>query len=350
MKKLLCRIIRIISSLLIVCLVLSFAGILCNHPNDRVEKTVDSFYCEEKNTLDYVVLGSSAAQCAIFPAVIYKESELMGNDLCVDGCNSNIYLSMLKELLSYQKDIILIVDLDGFNYLKENKGYNSPGFWIDSMKKNKNWKETIKKVESENTVEHYFPILKYHKNIMIFYAKMNYLQNTFSKNQPDIMKGANYLNQERLTEEQMENLIMFDNQNVFDIKIPSDRETLLIEFLDYCKSNSVRDVIFCDFPKAYCDDEKYNNIMLFEQRSEYCKKIISQYGYRYINFNDNYYDCGIDKNDFADSYHLKYTGAIKISEYIATYLKNEYTFEEKSQEIIDSWEKSTAQAYNKYKM
>ncbi len=347
-KKIIKRTLRIISSTLIVLFVLSVASIFCNHPNDLVERTVRSFYNEKENTLDYVVLGSSAAQCDVFPAAIWKENQMTGNNMCIDGCVSKIYLSLLKEILSTQKDAVILVDMDGFNYRVEDKGYNFKTFWIDTMRHNDNWHETINQLDSENRLEHYIPILKYHKNFLISYRNIAISKEKIFNHSSDSMKGANFLNKNRLPDEDMNSLVMLKNFNAVPKAVSKERESLLYEFLDFCRKNNIDNIVFCDFPKAYCNEEKYNDLLAYEEYGAYNEKIIREYGYDIINFNNLNNPCGLEVADFADSFHLKYTGAEKISKYLANYLENHFEVREKSDALINEWNQSSDEAYEKY--
>ena len=344
------RFLRIISSVMIILLVVSIASVLCNHPNDLVERNVNSFYNEKENTLDYVVMGSSGAQCAVFPATIWMKSKISGNALCVDGCNSKIYLSILKEILSTQKNAVIVVDMDGFNYIIENKGYNSKSFWIDTMRRNENWKDTINRLDKENKIEHYVPILKYHCNFFHSYKNISISKEKLFGKNTDLMKGSNFLNENRLPEDEMKSLVILENFYPQPKAVPQEREALLYEFLNYCKDNKVKDVLFCDFPKAYSTDEKYADLLSYEEKGAYNEKIINEYGYNVLNFNKLNNPCKLTKEDFADSYHLKYTGAIKLSEFLGNYIKENYDINEKDEQLITEWDKSAAEAYKKYNL
>lgn len=344
------RTIRIISSILVTVLIVSMAGLICNNPNETVKATVDSFYNEDVDSLDYVVLGSSSAQCGVYPVVLWNENQIAGCDLCVDGGNAKLYISMLKEIVENQKNAIIIVDLDGFNYVTENTAYNSKGFWLDSMRKNQNWRESVKAFDKQHTLEHYIPILKYHCNIF----SVSTIKNSISsiKNQAskkvDIMHGANYLDVQRLPAEDMANLVQIETEDIQAEKLPADREKLFRDFLDYCKNNNIENVVFCDFPKAYCNEEKIKTTKTFEARCKYDKEVIESYGFCYLNFNDSQNDCGLTREDFADSYHLKYSGAKKLSTALSKYLLDNFEISKKSNDFIKKWNNSAKDASKQY--
>lgn len=334
MKEKFSRIARILISIVIILISISFFGIVLNHPNGVIENTVKRFYKEEKNSLDYVFMGSSAAQCDICPPVIWNESNLTGYCFSVTAANSDIYLSMLKEIVEYQPNAVIFVDMDGFDSYIDD--YNAKSMWIDSMNRNKNWFDTINKVDSENRLEHYFPILKCHKDIYDF---KDSLQKTIARSFSDITdysKGSVLINEKRLNDEEMDNLVVLENNKTKEIELDENSTNILIEFCDYCKDNKIK-VIFCDLPKAYCDKEKYNDIQQYEGKYEYCRKIIEKYGFNLINFNSMDNVCEFTKEDFADSYHLNQQGTMKLSSYIGNYLKDKYTFNVKDEDIINKW-------------
>lgn len=336
---------RIVASVLVIALLVINAWFLCCTPHDRVLDSVCSFYNEDKDSLDYVVMGASALQYDILPTEVYKNCGAIGADLCVIGAHSEIYISMLKEVLDNQKNAVIFVDLDGYIYNGNNTEFNATNYWIDTMRKNDNWKQTINELDYDNRLEHYVPFINYHKNVpkFFYYSSARWYQ-LFGK-EPLDMRGATYLNWDRLEEEEMDRLVPYEGTKR-ERPIDKEVEERLYAFLDYCKDNDVKDVVFCDFPKAYCDKAKRHSIALQEQKSLYCAKIIKGYGYDVINFNN--VDCGLVKEDFADSYHLKHSGGIKTSRYLADYISNKYEFSKKDQATIDAWDKSFEVVNQKY--
>ncbi len=344
------RAVRIIAFLLIITLFMFGADVIAVHPDDLADVTLYSFYNEKSNSLDYVVLGASASQCGIYPAVVYKNSGLMGNDLCINGGDAKIYLSMLKELLSKQKNALIIVDLDGFTEYVEHEDYPASEFWIDSMQRGKNWFETINRVSPDNRIEHYFPVLKYHKNLLKGFDNIKYSAFLFLDTHTLPMKGAWYLDFDRLSPSQMKKLTPLGSAGKQPEALHKKSHEYLLEFIDYCKQNNVKNVVFCDPPKAYCDAQSIKKVLSAENKSHYCKPIIEKSGYTYLNFNDLANDYQFEKADFADNMHLNQYGAVKLSGYLSTYLKSNFTFREHAEKDIEEWNKSCEEAYKQYKL
>ena len=344
------RFLRIISCVLIVVLVVSGAGLFCNHPNLLIEGTINSFYNEENDSLDYLLIGASAALNDASPTVIWQKSKLAGNNFSVNGCHSDIYVSMLKESLSKQKNALLVIDVDPFYYdISQGDTYGATSSWIDLMPKNKNWLETIKKCDSQNTIEHFFPILKYHCYSTKAYTFLSQTKKSLTNKQPDSLKGWNILNDFQIEQSQINSLKLFDSNALSPTALEKELETNLYETLDYCKDNNLN-VVFVDYPKSYFNDEKKQIISKTESKLITCENIIRQYGYDVLNYNKLDNPAALTKNDFADCYHLNKKGAVKFSTFLADYLAENYTFKSHTAQFTDSWDKTAREVCKTYNL
>lgn len=352
--KYLKRIICVLVSVGIIVTVIKVAETKCFYVGALEENTVRSFYNEKSNSLDYIVIGSSGAQCDIFPAVIWEKSNLTGNVLAIDGCDSRIYLSMLKEIQNKHQDYVLLVDIDGFASDGGEPGSSrwwAARRWIDLMKHNNNWLETIERCDSENRLEHYFPIMGYHKYLLDMYFQRHTASEELLESGTTVMKGANSLgDMQRLSQEEMAILTPFVIEKEEQVELISENQGYLIAFLDYCKDNNISDVVFINFPKAVSDAKKFELVNADVQRSRCCERIVKEYGYDVIDFNAENNMESILAQDYVDSYHLKQSGAIKVSEYLADYLSSHYQFREKDAATFDEWEQSTKQAYEQFNL
>lgn len=344
------RFLRIVSCVLIVVLVVSGAGLFCNHPDNLVENTINSYYNEQKNSLDYVIIGASAAQNDSSPAVIWQNSNLAGNVFCVNGCHSKIYTSLLKEAVSRQNDALFVIDMDAFSYdTSATDQYDSTSNWIDLMPRNKNWLDTIKKCDSKNTVEHLFPILKYHCYSTKAHTFLSQTKKSLTNKQPDLLKGWDIVTDIRIEQSQINSLKLIDSNTLSPGSLEKELESNLYETLDYCKNNNLN-VVFVDYPKAYFNAERQARISKTEQNLLACEKVIRQYGYNVLNYNKLDNPAELTKADFVDSYHLNKDGAVKFSTFLANYLADNYTFKPHTADYTDRWNKTTKEAYETYKL
>ena len=340
------RALRISLTVLFLLAAMIGASILSVHPDVLLEKTLHSFYNEENDSLDYVVLGASATQCGIYPAVIYRERSVTGNCLCVNGGDAKIYLSMLKELLSKQSSPLVIVDLDGFTEYQPVEEYPSSIFWMDSMKRNRNHFETVLRVDPDHALERFFPLIRYHKNLLEPDEWFWFSYYLCFKHETDPMKGAWYLDYDRLPPEEMQELRLLEAVTGGESEpLPQTSEELLIEFLEYCKAQKLKNVLFLDMPKAYTSEESREKILSIEKQSAYCQTIVERYGYSVFNYNLLENPASLSPSDFADRMHLNADGAIRFSAYFAEYLRTNYDFSPCGPEQADRWNEQTEQAY-----
>lgn len=347
------RFLRIVASIMILVLCTTAANVLSVHNTEILSVNTDSFYNEPFDSLDYVVIGSSATLGDILPNVIWNESKLAGNNISSNGADSRIYKSMLKEVVCTQPNALIIVDIDGFtqDFVEKRDPTN---IWIDSMNHNENWKETIKELDKENWEEHYFPIIRYHETLMspgmVYYAIKGVIDYDIKKI-TSCTKGANTLgNSVRVPKNEIENFVCLENFISRPIELDDGQENVLYEFLDICQDLKIKNVLFIDCPKGFGSQDKYEQIVQKENKVKYCSDIIISHGFDVLCYSELYNPLAICKDDFSDGYHLNEQGAIKFSKFLANYLLENYKFANKSQKIIDSWEKSTAQANNKYNM
>lgn len=347
------RFLRILASIMILVLCTTAANVLSVHNTDILSVNTDSFYNEPFDSLDYVVIGSSATLEDIFPSVIYEETKITGNNISSNGADSRIYKSMLKEIVCSQPNVLIIVDIDGFTQDFGNERVPN-NIWIDSMNHNENWKEIIDELDKEYWLEHYFPIIRYHKMFMspgnVYYAIRGVIEYDINRT-TSCFKGSNSLgNTVRMTENEIENFVCLEKCISQPTVLDDGQENVLYEFLDICQELKIKNVLFIDCPKGYGNKEKYKQIANRENRTKYCSKIINTYGFEVLCYSELDNPIPLNRDDFSDSYHLTEQGAIKFSKYLANYLSENYNFSDKTQEIIDNWEISTAKAYKKYNM
>ena len=335
------RIIRIILSLVSIVLCISIFSVICNHPAPDAENTIDSFYREEENSLDIVFLGSSASMFDIFPNILWKESNITSYNFSIVGSNAITYKSMLKEIESTQSDSIVFVDIDGFLVDDDEQQRTEPiEWWIDYMPNNRNKFDTINELCKDNKIERYFPFAKYHKymtSLGIFSSAIN-IEKKKINNTVDPMKGTTINTRETKS-------VKFYDSEFEPQKLSPVSESILYDFLDYCKESNLDNIVFAFYPKSYFDEESRNRNIINFSRAETIFKIVGDYGYSYYNYNDLDNPAQLNGyEDFSDSLHLSTKGAIKFSKYFSGYLSETYSFNPKSENITNSWNSLTEQA------
>src|SRR5690606_25955850 len=75
---------------------------------------------------------------------------------------------------------------------------------------------------------------------------------------------------------------------------------------------------------------KYWNYYFFEEMNALCKS----WDVPYLNLNEHYDEMDLHITDFKDNSHLNTGGSVKVSTYLAHYLKTNYKFKDRSSENI----------------
>lgn len=338
---------RIISLIVCFCIIILSVvafGIVFNHPTEELEFALDSFYREPEGSLDTVIIGSSAARKDLQPAVFWKENKITSYVISIDGSSATVFNSILLEMISKHPNAVVLVDMDGFvvenKWLKGNEPIER---WIDCMPLNKNKIDMINTYCSDHKLEHYLPFITYHKNVTLPYVYVPItleLMKRKATNYHDPLKGS------MINDEKEENLKTISTQKVEPLEKLG--EELLNSFIELCKKNNVKDVVFLDFPKSYSNEYDYDRNITYLARTNYSKKIIEKAGYTLINYNelvDN--PAGLDINaDYSDKWHLTTSGAVKYSKYISSVLKEKYSFAPKSQSVTQQWDNDTKDVFN----
>lgn len=314
--------IRIILSLLIIFSASVYIGNKQNTYHSWEGATTKAFYSEEKDSLDYVVIGSSAAMFAISPLEIYRDTKLKGYNLSMEALISDVYCSMLCEAIERQKNAVIIVDIDGF--LQEDSSYEdktSAFFWISSMNHNVNFLRTIIELDKENAAEYLFPVSKYHKNL----TSNGYLKSVLSHNENNFyLDSKGFDNRQddlyRFNEYNPEKITVYSINTDETVELENVSNYYLHHFLDICKTKGLDNVIFVRFPKSGMTEEDYNKQFDKAKNSNYIKQEVESYGYKMLDYLSMGNPASIKVEEFLDKAHLHIDGAIKFSHFLEDYL------------------------------
>lgn len=340
LKRVLCLFI----SLIIIFGALSAASIICNHPSEDVENTVDSFYRENENGLDVVMVGSSAASKDFQPSILWNAGNITSYCFAVGACSANIYTSIIDEVLTKQPDAVILIDIDGIVVDDKFQAEEGPiKLWIDSMPKNRNHLNMIKKYFSDEPGELLFPILKYHRYMTSLYAYVQISSRLLKKEILDIKDplGGSTLNNCK----PIKNAVQYYNTETGTEKMTELSQQVFEELLEYCRDRSIKNMLFVNLPKSSVEDWQLERNINYSRRTNYIRKTVAQYGYEVYDYNALGNPAGLDETaDFADTLHLTTRGAIKFSEYFAGYLNDKYGFSEKNDETALEWNSRYEQA------
>ena len=318
--------------------------LICNHPSEEVENTVSSFYREPVGSIDVVMIGSSASGKDFFPSVLWKENGITSYCMCIAACSGNIYASVLKEVLSRQPQALILVDIDGFLVEDHFQQEADPiRLWVDSMPYNRNRWETVKELCSDNILERIFPFSRYHRNLTSLFAYIPITARLVKKqllNVRDPMKGAVIL-----SDTPAQNLQILDISTLPPQDLTPLSGKYFDLFLQTCTEFNVENVLFVDFPKAYDSAEKLVRNQAYGARALTIQRTAQQHGFELYTFNTQTNAAILDlTEDFRDTLHCTATGGVKCTKALGDFLKNHYSFPEKSDDLTAQWNADTADA------
>lgn len=323
MKKIIIRSVKIISFVLIVALTVGALQewVLCHADHNR--QRVKGFYDEDKNSLDVVFLGASEVYSDYAPGYAYSQSGVRGYLFATQANSILNYKYQLQNILDRQNPDLVVIELNGALYGDEeevtkeanlrNYADNVP---LDSVKRD--W---IKQNVSDNAIEYYMPIIKYHGVWTDFPDDMKY-QKTIIKDQ---LRGYGYLKGIL-----NETFVFHSDQrsmNKYLDKMADKKEPLtdieeqgLRDLLQYCKDKNLTNVVFARFPHIVV-----NRTFERFERANTVGDIVNEYGFDYLNFEKDFTMTGLDEEkDFYNLDHLNVYGQQKFTAFLTQYLMDNY--------------------------
>ena len=131
--------------------------------------------------------------------------------------------------------------------------------------------------------------------------------------------------------------------------LPAETEEKLRSFLQYCKDNKLENVVFAKFPHRITKKKFYKRFQMGNTMGE----IIKEYGFDYLDFENNCKDVGLDyKEDFYNDDHMNIYGQQKFTKYLGKILVDKYGVEKSklSEENKARWDASAEyiQLYYEY--
>ncbi len=314
--KLLCLILAVA-----VCAGLLQEYVLCHADHNR--ERVKGFYEEDKDSLDVVYLGASDVYSDIAPGYAYRRDGVTGYLFATQADSILNYKSQLKNVLSRQKNALIVIELNGALYGDEEEVTKEANFrnYTDNVPLDFTKLEWIMQNAKGNMAEYLFPIMKYHGTWSDLAAEKKYRQ-TIRENSK---RGYNYLkgilNWTVVFHSPQQSMNSSLQQNA-DSKLPLTEleENSLRELLQYCKDEGLTNVVFARFPHIVIN-RTYERF----ERSNTIGDIVAEYGYDYLNFERDIALTGLDEeHDFYNLDHLNIYGQQKFTAFLTDYLKEHY--------------------------
>lgn len=269
-----------------------------------------SFYKEEENSLDAVLIGASEVFTGYAPGYAYDRYGFTSYMMAMESNQGSLYKSLLKEILAHQNPQIIYVDVFGFLRSIESSLYEEARLRIltESMPMSRNKLETIFSHPYEDKLSCLFPIMKYHGDMTIARTRITALvKRLLAGSTPLDLKGVSTLTRiysgpgdPGSTEKDA-------------FSIAPKCEELLRDFLVFCQNDVSSRVVFINLPR-YLENAEHHSLLSCVRMTE---SIIKEYGFPFIDLQSRMDEIGLSTaHDFYNEHHLNIYGQKKVSDFL----------------------------------
>ncbi len=288
-----------------------------------VKTRLAGFYAEEEDTIDVLVMGSSAIGPYYAAPLVWEEYGYTSYPVSTNIQQPKAIIHLLKEALKYQHPKVVVIELRMF-CIEQSTFDTSSSVELgirgvtDSMKYSINRINTINAFvdDKEQRFSYYFDIAKYHSN---------WKSNLRGSN---ILAYWNFENKDQLKGQLIVPMLeQFEQQANVNIEgfMEFPQEQHLRELLEFGKQNDL-ELLFVVSPRVSVGEEEgkmYNSM----------EAITSEYNYNFINYNEKYDELGVDfLMDFYNESHMNINGAEKYTRHLGAYMKETYNLESKKED------------------
>lgn len=272
---------------------------------ERISKTI---FNEDKNTVDFLVIGNSETYTTISPMEIFNEYGYTGFVSAIPSMKIQDVYYNLEDIYKVQKPKVVLLEVDTtFRYYGANTKHLQ--------------------MVAEGWLKRIFPIFGNHnrwKNIINGY--LHGYDDLITERDP--LKGYNYRTRiKKIKPKEW----MKDTQEVAEMR--KINKMYLKKITKICKENGTQLVLYSAPAPKNWNYKKHNAI----------QKYADENGLAYVDMNLAVDKLGIDWSQDAwdNGDHLNFTGAMKTTKYMGEYLHNNCNLEDhRGDSKYDSWTNS----------
>lgn len=290
---------------------------------------VTGFYGEDKNTLDMVVLGSSAADRFFNTPVFWEENHLTSYNLTTADQSCFMLEHLIDEVKKTQSPQLYIIETRKFVNAKGKDSYKKRFYnVINNMKYSWNRIDLINYLvdDWQERMDYYFDISSYHDNWEQFsYENLRYGKNEYKA------PGKDWVNIGKISGIEPPKLVPVEEGKADPIA--KESEEALRSLLKKCQEEDIP-VLFVATPYAISKSAQRKNM--------YLSKIIEEAGFHFLDCHQYMEEIGLDfSQDYYDPRHANVIGTEKITRFVGKYIQENY------QLSTEHSEKQTAE-WNEY--
>ena len=284
------------------------------------EIRIINFHKEPKDSIDVLLIGSSATYSDFASAYAYERFGYTSFPYAIGGATSTMWEPALRDALCSQKPKLVVVDVFGGGYDPDmiDSRNNQLSIVMSHTPFSKEKIETAEKfgdiVDNSSAAGFLFPFIKYHNNVPNCIKDLPDRLRLEAAG-PSPLKGVSTMTRAR-------ELADVDPSSFTDEAMPLDEksEAIIRDFIAYCKSKDVR-VIFVKYPSVLTENDP--DELEVNMRANRILQIAAEEGCGTLNMQKHFHDIGLDEvKDFYNHGHTNTRGQKKVTDYLGKYIQD----------------------------
>lgn len=274
-----------------------------------------SFYDEPKNSLDIIFMGSSLGYSSFNPLIFNSVLNLNSYNLGTATQDIKQIYYNLDEVLEYQKPSMVIVEAYSLDINDESEEERL-GFLFENLDYQKmSFRKLVAAnnqfISLKNKINAVSPLIRNHNEWSNIEFIQDNIQFEYERNRFLGYKLENRQVKQKVLEKAID-------KAPDEYILPEENKAYFRKLSNLCKTNDIKllvvraPVLLSNYKKEYYD-------RAYQSTKELCESEDIEY----IDYNMQWKNLLFDNSYFSDAIHLNYKGAIKISEHLASQLKNE---------------------------
>lgn len=326
MKKGINLLIKIVIGCFLFVIVFSVLSSIFITRQGNLKTAIRGFYDQEPNSIDVLYIGGSSCYRGISPMRIWEQYGITGYNRGSSVQAPEVSYAILQDSLRTQspKVVVLYTEWLVADYWKSNKETatyeGNLRRIVDEMPLSKAKLELIweiyKQDPQQSVASFLFPLLRFHER----WKEMSFMDYTLQANEEyEFSKGQSPITKTRVVEYQT---IKMDSET-YDAPEASYYERgkeIYQKCIDFCRERGIA-VVLVKGQKSNWDWRKYELQKAFAEEN--------QLPYIDLNLPELSDMIGFDySKDMLDAGHLNFGGAIKFSDYLGAFLRDNYQLED----------------------
>ncbi|MCQ2493309.1 MAG: hypothetical protein MJ104_01800 [Lachnospiraceae bacterium] len=297
--------------------------------NGPYVSTFDSLYSQNEDVADVVFAGPSYTYVTMNPAQFWEEYGMAAFNMAISGQDKNSTVASLREVLKTQTPDIVLIDASGTLFDEHEVQSNVYRNTISMKLSANSFKLINASVKPEDRLDFYlrWPIIHTRYKEL---ERYDFIQN------PTSIYTAGYM-YEWGCYERAASMDVFTVTDSFELS--ETNKAWIDELVEMSKQHDF-ELIFYLTPGI--GDGDWRRII------NGVKDYLDELGITFLDMDKDYIMVGVDfATDFNDYRHMNYFGGVKVTKYVAEYLKAHYDISDhRGEEGYELWE--TAAMYRKH--